>query len=231
MPLTQHQLESIQADAMADDIAIDLERMSLWTEAQAVAFFESGGTEEPPPAAAAPPRSKEFDIVVYGPTGIVGAYLCTLLHEMRTPGGCSVLAGDEAPPSWAVAGRSKTKLEALSAEHGVKHFVTTEGDAASYDAVCSAASIVVAVAGPYRERGPREMAAACARAPGVAYLDITGDWCFVADLVEKHHDEARRNGSALISMCGPKECCVTECGARLAAERLRASGHETKYLE
>eukprot|EP00966_Prymnesium_polylepis_P333799 7389219-Prymnesium_polylepis.1 len=53
MPLTQQQLESIQADAMADDIDIDLERMSLWTEAQAVAYFESGGTEEPPPPVAA----------------------------------------------------------------------------------------------------------------------------------------------------------------------------------
>eukprot|EP00966_Prymnesium_polylepis_P185725 4305113-Prymnesium_polylepis.1 len=47
MPLTLEALEAIQGDAMADDIAIDFDRMTLWTEAQAVAYFESGGTQEP----------------------------------------------------------------------------------------------------------------------------------------------------------------------------------------
>ena len=40
-------LESIQSDAMADDVPIDLERMSGWTAEQATTFFESGGTEVP----------------------------------------------------------------------------------------------------------------------------------------------------------------------------------------
>mmetsp|Transcript_31368 Transcript_31368/g.51904 ORF Transcript_31368/g.51904 Transcript_31368/m.51904 type:complete len:421 (-) Transcript_31368:159-1421(-) len=43
--LTLAQLEAIQAEALADDIPIDLERMSLWTEAQAIQFFESGGVD------------------------------------------------------------------------------------------------------------------------------------------------------------------------------------------
>ena len=51
MPLTLAQLEDIQADCLADDVAIDFEKMRLWTEADAVAFFESGGTVEPTPAA------------------------------------------------------------------------------------------------------------------------------------------------------------------------------------
>ena len=41
------QLEELQIECMADDVPIDEPRMSLWTEAQARAFFESGGTEEP----------------------------------------------------------------------------------------------------------------------------------------------------------------------------------------
>ena len=49
MPLTQTELEDIQADAMADDVAIDFEKMSLWSKAQAVAYFESGGADEPAP--------------------------------------------------------------------------------------------------------------------------------------------------------------------------------------
>jgi hypothetical protein len=49
MPLSQAELEDIQADAMADDLAIDLEKMSVWTKEQAVAYFESGGEVEPAP--------------------------------------------------------------------------------------------------------------------------------------------------------------------------------------
>jgi medium-chain acyl-[acyl-carrier-protein] hydrolase len=53
MPLTQSELEDIQADALADDIDIDLRKMSLWTREEAVAYFESGGLEEPVPEATA----------------------------------------------------------------------------------------------------------------------------------------------------------------------------------
>ena len=48
MPLTQAELEGIQADAMADDIAIEFERMQFWTAEQAQAYFATG-VEPPPP--------------------------------------------------------------------------------------------------------------------------------------------------------------------------------------
>ena len=54
MPLSQSDLESIQADALADDVPIDLERMRLWSPEDAYAYFESGGTVEPSAADAAP---------------------------------------------------------------------------------------------------------------------------------------------------------------------------------
>jgi medium-chain acyl-[acyl-carrier-protein] hydrolase len=47
MPLTIEELESLQADEMADDVAIDLAKMSAWTEQQARAYFESGGAVDP----------------------------------------------------------------------------------------------------------------------------------------------------------------------------------------
>ena len=45
--LSREELLSIQADAMADDVEIDLEKMTSWSEAEARAYFESGGTLEP----------------------------------------------------------------------------------------------------------------------------------------------------------------------------------------
>ena len=49
MPLTLEELQDIQAEHMADDVDIDLEKMSLWTREKADAFFESGGVEPPDP--------------------------------------------------------------------------------------------------------------------------------------------------------------------------------------
>ena len=49
--LTMEQLEDIQTSCLADDIQIDFNRMCLWDEATARAYFESGG--ETPVAAAA----------------------------------------------------------------------------------------------------------------------------------------------------------------------------------
>lgn len=49
MPLTLSELQDIQAEAMADDVDINLDQMSLWTADQAREFFESGGAQEPPP--------------------------------------------------------------------------------------------------------------------------------------------------------------------------------------
>ena len=43
--LTMEELEEIRDEAMADDLEIDFEKMTLWTRDEAVAFFESG--EEP----------------------------------------------------------------------------------------------------------------------------------------------------------------------------------------
>ena len=52
MPLTMAQLEDFRDEAMADDLDIDLERMSLWTEVQARSYFESGGEDVPAETAA-----------------------------------------------------------------------------------------------------------------------------------------------------------------------------------
>lgn len=67
MPLlTRAQLEAIQSDTLADDLAIDVGRMSHWSEADARKYFESGGQEIPseasplaaPPAPAAPSAAR-----------------------------------------------------------------------------------------------------------------------------------------------------------------------------
>jgi short subunit dehydrogenase-like uncharacterized protein len=242
MTLTIEQLESIQADALADDVDIDLEKMSLWTEEQAAAYFESGGRDEPPP-----PRSKPFDIIVYGATGLVGGWCLQLLADMdgdrRSTGlhdehgrlgrhGRSLLLPSDVTPKWAIAGRSPGRLQPLAQRYGVEMLVAdaSDGDAA-FDAIAAAATVVVAVGGPYRAAAPRLLIAACARTPGVSYLDLTGEYTFVADAIDQHNETARRCGALLVTMCGPQECCLYSFAAREAFAALRARNEGTEGKE
>ena len=50
--LSLAELEEMRADALADDVEIDLEKMSPWTPKQAMDYFESGGEVEPAPPVA-----------------------------------------------------------------------------------------------------------------------------------------------------------------------------------
>ena len=49
MPLTLAELEDIRSEHFADDLPIDLARMSRWSAADASEYFESGGTIAPQP--------------------------------------------------------------------------------------------------------------------------------------------------------------------------------------
>ena len=53
MPLTLDELERLQAEAHADDVAIDPTWMCFWTAEEAKAYFENGGADS---AAAAKAR-------------------------------------------------------------------------------------------------------------------------------------------------------------------------------
>ena len=53
--LSVAELEAIQAEYLADDIAIEFERMRVWTADAARKYFESGGLEVPPQPPLPPP--------------------------------------------------------------------------------------------------------------------------------------------------------------------------------
>ena len=55
MPLTLAQLEDLRAEYFAEDVPIQHEQMSNWTEDMARDFFDSGGTKMPSMGMAAAP--------------------------------------------------------------------------------------------------------------------------------------------------------------------------------
>lgn len=173
-----------------------------------------------------------YDFLVVGPNGVVGAYLCKLLRDLGKGGPNSLLQEGDSPPTWAIAGRTRATVAAVAKEYGVPHFIVDERKPATWARAVAAARVVLTCAGPYREKGPRMLLAACAAADhGVKYFDLTGEWLLVDDVLKKHGEEALEKGNSLVHMAGPQEILTTEFAALLAVERLKEKGSPAPFLE
>lgn len=173
-----------------------------------------------------------YDLLVVGPNGVVGQILCKLLRDVARDSNHPLRLDGDAVPTWAVAGRTRKTVERVAKEYKVAHFVVDEKKPATWARAVDSAKVVLTCAGPYREKGPRLLLAACAAAAhNVAYFDLTGEWLLVADVIKKHGAEAAAKGNALVQMAGPQEILTTELAAHLAVERLKARGRAAPFLE
>ena len=149
---------------------------------------------------AAPPQAahtREIDIVIFGATGYTGRWCLNYLkkQQQRSLAGLRV----------AVAGRSDAKLRAALADEGldpraVPVVVADAGDAASLEAMCRRAFLVVTLCGPFVLYG-RPLVEAAVRC-GTHVLDMTGEFTFVRALSEEFDEAARAKGVFLLSMVG-----------------------------
>jgi short subunit dehydrogenase-like uncharacterized protein len=133
---------------------------------------------------------REHDIVIFGATGFTGALTA------------EYLAGHANGLRWALAGRNRAKLEALSRRLGVDvpllHADVT--DERSLRSVAEAARVVITTVGPYVSYG-EPLVAACAAA-GTDYVDLTGEPEFVDRMYVRHHAEAVKSGARIVHACG-----------------------------
>ncbi|PXY27560.1 saccharopine dehydrogenase family protein [Prauserella muralis] len=140
---------------------------------------------------------RPHDIVLFGATGFTGALTAEYLAR-RAPDGCR----------WALAGRSKAKLEALRdrlaalnpacASLPLLHADVTDRD--SLHEVAAATRVVITTVGPYLEYG-EGLVAACAE-NGTDYVDLTGEPEFADRMYLAHHETARRTGARIVHACG-----------------------------
>ena len=159
--------------------------------------------------------AREFDIVLFGATGATGRLTAKHLAEQASPG-----------LRVALAGRSATRLEALSddLEGPAKDWPVLVVDAFDEDAVRDIASrtrVVVTTVGPYVTYGTA-LVAACAEA-GTHYCDITGEVLFVHRTIAAHHETAKRTGARIVHACG-FDSVPSDLGALLTVEAARAEG-------
>lgn len=138
--------------------------------------------------------SRQFDVVVYGATGFVGALTAKYL-------------ADNAPPDAkiALAGRNQSKLEAVrsslpgaAAEWPI--VIADAGDPSSLESLAASTTAIATTVGPYAKYG-LPLVAACAGA-GTHYADLTGEVRFVHDAAQQYDAAARASGARIVVSCG-----------------------------
>jgi short subunit dehydrogenase-like uncharacterized protein len=159
--------------------------------------------------------AREFDIVLFGATGATGRLTARHLAEQAGP-----------DLRLALAGRSSTRLEALSRDlpGTAKEWPLVVVEASDEDAVRDLARrtrVLVTTVGPYVKYG-KPLVAACADA-GTDYCDITGEVLFVHRTIAAHHETAMRTGARIVHACG-FDSVPSDLGALLTVEAARVDG-------
>lgn len=141
---------------------------------------------------AAPDRdSRPYDVVLFGATGFTGGLTADYLAQ-HAP----------AELRWALAGRSKDKLERAKDRLGVEVplLVADSTDEASLADLAEQTKVVATTVGPYLQHGG-PLVAACAEA-GTDYADLTGEPEFVDRTYVTHNAVAEASGARLAHACG-----------------------------
>jgi short subunit dehydrogenase-like uncharacterized protein len=172
---------------------------------------------------------REFDVIVYGATGFTGRLVAE--HMLATHGvGRGV--------TWAMAGRSKSKLESVRGEIGAPAdlplIIADASDAASLDAMARRSKVIITTVGPYQLYG-EPLVAACAKA-GTDYVDLCGEPAWMAAMIAKYDAQARASGARIVFSCGfdsiPFDLGVTflqeEARLRIGAPLQRVRGRVRK---
>ncbi len=140
-------------------------------------------------------NKRELGIVVYGATGYTGRLVADYLNRQY---------GVNGEVSWAMAGRSQAKLEAVRDELGIPAelplIVADAADAASVKSMADRCSVVLTTVGPYQLYG-NELVAACAEA-GTDYVDLCGEPAWMSEMIAAHHETAKATGARIVFSCG-----------------------------
>ena len=157
-------------------------------------------------------NSRDYDVVLYGAGGFVGrqtvAYFANAAPQHRL--------------RWAIAGRSREKLEAARAQAGAPDTVDillADGrDEAAVDAIASRTRVLLSTAGPFALYSDA-IVSACVRRR-THYVDITGETPWVRSLIDRHHAAATADGTRIVPCCG-FDSVPSDLGVLLAVRRLQ----------
>ncbi|MCG2581204.1 MAG: saccharopine dehydrogenase NADP-binding domain-containing protein [Marinobacter sp.] len=137
-----------------------------------------------------------YDLVVFGATSFVGQILTRYLLEAYGVG---------KSVSWAIAGRSESKLATLKKDLGgdaadLPVIIADAADEADLQAMCDQTRVIISTVGPYALYG-EPLVRACVRT-GTDYCDLTGEVQWIRKMVERYEEEAKSSGARIVHCCG-----------------------------
>ncbi len=143
---------------------------------------------------------RSFDVVLWGATGFTGKLVAEYLAKTYGTDGQRV--------RWAIAGRSREKLEAVRrllvpydpTAAKLPILIGKIDDAASMRAIAKQTLALCATAGPFAKYGSPVVDACVAE--GTHYCDITGEVQWVKRMIERHHAAAQASGTRIVHCCG-----------------------------
>jgi len=128
---------------------------------------------------------------------------------------------------WAIAGRSRGKLEAVRDSlatidpkaASLPLLVADVGDRASLDDIARKTRVVCTTVGPYALYG-KDVVAACVE-HGTSYCDLTGETQFIREMIDRHHARAQETGARIVHCCG-FDSVPFDLGTLMVQEAMRA---------
>jgi len=141
-------------------------------------------------------EAREFDLVLMGATGFTGRLVAEHLLARH---------GADRELKWALAGRSRAKLEAIRADLGdgaadLPLITADSHDRASLDALVQRTRVVCTTVGPYALHGSELVAACCEH--GTDYCDLSGEVPWMRKMIDQHAAAAEKSGARIVHCCG-----------------------------
>ena len=134
----------------------------------------------------------QFDFILYGASSFVGQIMAEYLAGY---------SGEQF--SWAMAGRSESKLLALKQDLDlghIPHFIADADDESALQAFCQKTKAVVSTVGPYALYG-ETLVKVCVQS-GTDYCDLTGEPQWIKQMLDKYEADAKKSGARIVHCTG-----------------------------
>ena len=131
---------------------------------------------------------RKYDLILYGASGFTGRQTVEYCRQFAPAG-----------LSWAIAGRNRSKLEAVNSA-GVDVLVADAQDDDALHSLARQSRVVASTAGPFGLYGTK-LVDACVR-NRTHYCDITGETPWIRQQIDRHHVQAAADGTRIVPGCG-----------------------------
>jgi short subunit dehydrogenase-like uncharacterized protein len=153
---------------------------------------------------------RKYDLVLYGASGFTGRQ--TVEYSKRfAPAGLR----------WAIAGRSRSKLDGVNVA-GADVLLADAQDDNALDSLARQTRVIASTAGPFGLYGTK-LVDACVR-NRTHYCDITGETPWIRRVIDRHHAQAAADGTRIVPGCG-FDSIPSDFGAWLTCRHMQDTRH------